>query len=335
MAASIRRERIGTSAGHAGQGPTPVDSYTLDTGAGLAVEVWTYGAQLVRCLVPDREGRTGNVVVRLPDLAAYEDRAANPYVGSTVGRYCRCVAGGRFRLDGVEHRLDRNDGAHHIHGGPAGFDRYVWEAEAEQRADGVLALRLRLESPDGDQGYPGTLSAEVCYEVSPEGTLAFDHRATTTAATLVGLTNHAYWNLAGSGRVDGHRLALNSGRAVVFDDELIPLPGPPADITGGPLDHRRLTPLDDRRLDNCFVLDGPEWAARLHDPASGRTMRVVTDQPAVGVYTADGFAGRRRCGICLEAGPLPDAPNRDDYPPVRLDPGETYRHRTVHHFSAR
>ncbi|GAA1094026.1 aldose epimerase family protein [Streptomyces javensis] len=333
MGATIQRERVGTTAGHRGQGPTDVDAYTLDTGEGLAVVVWTYGAQLVEVLVPDREGRTGNVVVRLPDLDGYQDRAANPYVGSTVGRYCRCVAGGRFRLDGVAHHLDRNDGDHHIHGGALGFDRYVWRAEAE-RADGVLSLRLCLDSPDGDQGYPGALSAEVRYQVSGEGTLTFDYRATTTASTIVGLTNHAYWNLAGGGRIDGHLLALNAGRAVVFDDELIPLPGPPADLTGSPLDHREPKPIGGRRLDNCFVLDGPDWAARLHDPASGRTMRVVTDQPAVGVYSADGFAGRRRSGICLEAGPLPDAPNRADYPPVRLDPGETYRHRTVHHFSA-
>ncbi|GAA3368403.1 galactose mutarotase [Streptomyces antimycoticus] len=333
MAATIRRERVGTTVGHRGQGPADVDAYTLDTGAGLAVVVWTYGAQLVEVLVPDREGRTGNVVVRLPDLGGYENRATNPYVGSTVGRYCRCVAGGRFRLDGVEHHLDRNDGDHHIHGGDLGFDRYVWAAEAERSGD-VLSLRLRLDSPDGDQGYPGALSAEVLYQVSPEGTLTFAYTATTTASTIVGFTNHAYWNLAGTGRIDGHLLALNSTRAVVFDDQLIPLPGPPADITGGPLDHREPQPVGELRLDNCFVLDDPDWAARLHDPASGRTMRVVTDQPAVGVYSADGFAGRRRSGICLETGPMPDAPNRDDYPPVRLDPGETYRHRTVHHFSA-
>ncbi|MFE3651084.1 aldose epimerase family protein [Streptomyces sp. NPDC059152] len=334
MAATIRRETIGTTAGHRGQKPTDVDAYTLDSGEGLAVVVWTYGAGLVEVLTPDREGRTGNVVVRLADLDAYQDRAANPYVGSTVGRYCRCVADGRFRLDGVEHRLDRNDGAHHIHGGSLGFDRYVWEAEAE-RSDGLLSLRLRLDSLDGDQGYPGALRAEVRYQVSPDGSLAFEYRATTTASTIVGLTNHAFWNLAGGGLIDGHLLTVNSSRAVVFDDHLIPVAGPPADLTGSRLDHRVSKPVGDRRLDNCFLLDDPAWAAELHDPASGRTMRVVTDQPAVGVYSADGFTGRRRSGLCLEAGPLPDAPNRDDYPPVRLDPGETYRHRTVHHFSAR
>ncbi|MDO0928876.1 aldose epimerase family protein [Streptomyces sp. TG1A-8] len=333
MAATIRRESVGTTAGHAGQEPTPVDAYTLDTGDGLAVTVWTYGAGLVEVLVPDRRGHTANVVVRLPDLASYEDRARNPYVGSTVGRYCRCVSHARLRLDGDEYLLDRNDGRHHVHGGTLGFDRYVWRAHPELHGDRAV-LRLRLDSPDGDQGYPGTLSAEVAYEVAPGGRLTLDYRATTTASTVVGLTNHAYWNLAGTGRVDGHTLAVNSTRTTVFDDELLPLPGPPADITGTRLDLTRPRSLDGQALDNCFVLDDPAWAAHLHDPASGRTMRVVTDQPAVGVYTADHFTGRRRSGICLETGALPDAPNRDDYPPVRLDPGQVYRHRTVHHFSA-
>ncbi|MEU1786815.1 aldose epimerase family protein [Streptomyces sparsogenes] len=333
MAATIRRETVGTTAGHAGQGPTRVDAYTLDTGEGLAITVWTYGAGLVEVLVPDREGHPDNVVVNLPDLAAYQDRARNPYVGSTVGRYCRCVADGRLVLDGVTYELDRNDGRHHLHGGGIGFDRYVWQARPEPRGD-AAALRLRLDSPDGDQGYPGALSAEVVYEVAPGGRLTFAYEATTTASTVVGLTNHAFWNLAGSGPIDGHTLAVNSTRTTLFDDRLIPLPGPPADIAGGPLDYATPRTVGHHALDNCFVLDDPAWAAELHDPVSGRAMRVVTDQPGLGVYTADGFTGRRRSGICLEAGALPDAPNRADYPPVRLDPGEVYRHRTVHHFSA-
>ena len=329
----IRRETVGATQGHAGQKPAEVDSYTLDSGHGLAVTVWTYGATLVEVLVPDRNGTTGNVVARLPDLASYEDPAVNAYVGATVGRYCRCVADGRFTLDGVEHRLDRNDGRHHVHGGPLGFDRFVWDAEATQ-TDELLTLCLRLDSPDGDQGYPGALRAEARYEVDRHGRLTFDFRATTTAATIVGFTNHAFWNLSGTaGRtIDDHRLAINSDRTVAFDADLVPLAGPPRDIAGTDLDHRAARPLGARPLDNFFVLDDPSWAAELSHRASGRTMRVRTDQPGIGVYSGDHYR-QPRAGICLETGPWPDAPNRPDFPSVRLDPGRTYHHRTIHEFS--
>ncbi|MFC4585730.1 galactose mutarotase [Sphaerisporangium corydalis] len=322
---------MGTTRGHAGAGPAPVHAYTLDTGHGLAITVWTYGATLVEVLVPDRAGHAANVVVRLPDLAAYEDPAVNAYVGSTVGRYCRCVANGTFTLDGVVHELDRNDGRHHVHGGPLGFDRFVWDAEAETTGD-RLVLRLRLDSPDGDQGYPGALTAEARYEVDRHGRLTFGYSATTTASTFAGLTNHAFWNLSGTGgTVDGHLLAVNSARVVGFDPELIPLPGPPRDVTGTALDRRTARPVGDDRLDHFYALGDPGWAADLTHEASGRAMRVVTDQPGMGVYSADHFRWPR-AGICLETGAWPDAPNRQDFPSARLDPGQTYGHRTTHEF---
>ncbi|TYB69117.1 galactose mutarotase [Nonomuraea sp. PA05] len=308
-----------------------VHAYTLDAGNGFAATVWTYGATLVEVLVPDRAGRVGNVVVRLPDLDSYADRRRTAYVGATVGRYCRCVSGGRFSLDGVEHELDRNEGGHHFHGGTLGFDGHVWEADAETRGD-RLVLRLTLESPDGDQGYPGDVTAEARYELGPDGRLVFAFGAVTTAPTIVGLTNHAFWNLSGGSEpVDGHRLALNSRRTVAFDDDLVPLPGPPRDITGTALDYTRPRDLAGARLDDFFVLDDPAWAAELSHEASGRTMWVTTDQPGVGVYSADHFH-RPRAGLCLEAGAWPDAPNRPDFPSVRLDPGQRYVHRTVHEF---
>ncbi|WDV33060.1 hypothetical protein OIM90_22395 [Streptomyces sp. AD16] len=145
---------MGTTAGHARQGPADVDAYTLDRGSGLAITVWTYGATLVEVNVPDRYGSRDNVVVRLPDLRSYQDPALNAYVGATVGRYCRCVTGGRIELDGMVHELDRNDDGHHLHGGSLGFDKHVWRAEPQVLPD-RLALVLRLDSPDGDQGYPG------------------------------------------------------------------------------------------------------------------------------------------------------------------------------------
>jgi aldose 1-epimerase len=270
------------------------------------------------------------MVVRLPDLASYEDRRRNPYLGAVLGRYCRCVADGRFELDGVEHHLDRNDGRHHLHGGSVGFDRFVWDAEAGRDAD-ILMVRLRLDRSDGDQGYPGALSAEVTYSVHPDSRLVLDYRATTTAGTIVGLTNHAFWNLAGGGRVDGHQLSINAGRWVPLDQELIPLPGAPTSLAGSRLDYSTPRPLGDHQLDNFFVLDDPAWAVELAEPARGRVMRVVTDQPGLAVYSGDGLRPPR-AGLCLQTSAWPDAPNRADYPSCRLDPGAVYRHHTVHEF---
>jgi len=329
----IRREIVGTAAAAAGQPSTEVSGYTLDTGAGLAVTVWTYGATLVQVRLPDRTGQVANVTRRLPDLAAYQDRGRNPYLGAVLGRFCRCVSGGRFLLDGVEHALDRNDGRHQIHGGPAGFDRFVWDAEAARDGD-ALAVRLRLRRPDGDQGYPGAVSAQVTYTVSADWRLTLEYRAQATASTVVGLTSHAFWNLAGGGSIDGHRLAINASRRVPLDAELIPLPGPPAAVGGGPLDYRAARALGSARLDDFFVLDYPAWAAELADPVSGRSMRIITDQRGLGVYSGDGLEPART-GLSLQASAWPDAPNRADYPSCRLDPGQVYRQRTMHEFGLR
>jgi len=328
----VRREAIGTTTGHAEQGPTAVEAYTLDTEDGLAVTVWTYGATLVEVLVPDRAGRVANVVVRAPDLATQQDRARSCYLGATVGRYARCIAGARFALDGVEHRVDANEGRHHVHGGTLGFDRFVWEADVEEERE-RLSLRLRLDRPDGDQGYPGALSAETVYRVERGGRLTFEHRATTTAATVVALTNHAAWNLAGAGTVDGHRLAINAGRVLLVDRDVVPV-GPPAAVAGTPFDYSTARPIAGERLDHSFVLDDQAWAAELVDPVSGRAMLVRTDQPGLQVYSGE-VLPEPRAGLCLQTGAWPDSPNRPDYPSSRLDPGEVYLHRTTHEFSAR
>ncbi|CRK61869.1 Aldose 1-epimerase [Alloactinosynnema sp. L-07] len=308
----------------------PVECYRLDNGRGLAVEVLTYGATLVAVEVPDRDGAVDNVVLRLPNAADYQDRAKNPYVGSTVGRYCRCVAGGAFTIDGVEHHLTRNAGLHQIHGGPEGFDRALWTAETETTADSV-AVRLSLTSQDGDQGYPGTLTAETTYRLTADDCLVMAYRATTTAPTVVGFTNHAFWNLGGAGTIDGHTLALNAAHWVDADEDFIPLPGPPRPVDGTDMDYRAATPLDGRAIDAFFVFADDEWAADLRDPRTGRRMVVTTDSPGLGVYTGD-FHPRPRTGLCLETGAFPDAPNRPDFPSTRLNPGEVYATRTVHRF---
>lgn len=318
----IRQRIVGSVQGR------DVESYVLD-GGDIVAEVWGYGATLVEVRVPDRSGRWDNVVVRLPDLAGYQAQRA--YVGATVGRYCRSIKDSRFRLDGVEHVLPANQGGHHVHGGPVGFDRHVWEARTEV-SDDYVAVRLRHNSPDGDQGYPGNLTVEAGFVVHTGGRLVFEYSARTDRPTVVGLTNHAFWNLAGSGVVDDQVLALNSTRTVAFDDEQMPLPGDPRPLAGTRLDHREPRRIGTSELDDFYVLDDPAWAAELADPASGRVMRVTTDQPGLGVYSGDHYT-RPRAGLCLEAGPWPDAPNRPDFPSVRLDPGEVHRHRTVHEFS--
>ncbi|MFE6311729.1 aldose epimerase family protein [Streptomyces rochei] len=328
----IIHEKIGSIVSHPDGTQIPVESYRLYNGQGLAIEVWTYGATLVEVLVPDRHGRLDNVVVRLPDLGAYLDPVRNPYIGSTLGRYCRCVAQGRFSLDGHVYELDRNEGHHHFHGGSHGFDKKVWSAEVVEAEDGP-AIFMRLESPDGDQGYPGALSATCRYLVTRDGQLVIDHTATTTASTVVGLTSHAFWNLAGKGLISGHELALSSSRVVMFDDELIPLRKPPQSMAGTELDFTRLRPIDSARLDHYYALDdNSALAAELHDPASGRRMVVTTDHPGLGVYSGDGLP-HPRAGLCLQPSAWPDAPNRPDFPSVRLDPGSTYRQRTVFDFS--
>ncbi|NRQ33083.1 galactose mutarotase [Nonomuraea sp. NN258] len=310
---------------------TPVDAYTLSTAGSMAVTVWSYGATLVEVLVENNMGDPVNVVKRLPGLAAYEDRALNAYLGCTMGRFCRCVREGRLVLDGTEHALDRNEGRHHVHGGPDGFDRRVWESRVEEAPDAASVV-FRLVSPDGDQGYPGQVTVEAAYRLHESGRLTFDFTATTTAPTIVGLTNHAFWNLAGAGTIDDHLLAVNATRVMRFDDELIPLGGALDPVAGGPLDFRAPRRIGSAKVDNYLVLDGdPGWAAELRDPRSGRRMRVTTDQPGFGVYSGDGLA-EPRTGLCLAASAWPDAPNLPGAPSVRLDPGTTYTHRTVHEF---
>lgn len=245
----VLTERVGRTAGHEEQGRRDVLAYTLDGGNGLSVIVWTLGATLHAVRVPDRSGVVGNVVLNLPDVARYEDRTWCSYLGATLGRYARCVAGARFRLDGVEHRLDANDPPNHIHGGSTGFDRFVWEAEAEVLDDHV-ALHLELDRPDGDQGYPGAVRASTTYAVHAGRRLSFRHRATATAPTIVDISNHAYWNLAGSGTIDGHHLGIAAGRVLLVDEQLLPV-GDPVSVDGSGFDFRSVRPIESQRLDNC------------------------------------------------------------------------------------
>jgi len=324
----VARAGAGTSLGHAAQASTGVGAYTL-SGGPVSVTVCTYGASLTRVLAPDRDGRAGDVVLPVLEPAELE---RHRYLGSTVGRFARCIAGGRLELDGRTFALTRNEGAHHVHGGALGFDRFVWDAEAG--SDGAAAeVRLRLERPDGDEGYPGAVCVQTVYRLDADGKLTFEHSATTTRPTVVDLTNHAYWNLAGAGTIDGQVLEVSADAVVDVGEDLIPLPGPPARVAGTRYDFTSPQQIGSRQLDHCFVLRDRVPAAVLSDPRSGRTMRIVTDGAGLQVYSGDTL-DPPRCGIALQTGALPDAPNRPDFPSSRLDPGDTYRHRTVHEFSA-
>ncbi|WP_255953283.1 aldose epimerase family protein [Streptomyces odontomachi] len=324
----ISRRPVGVTAGSTRQGPRRVDAYELAGGHGLRAVIWTYGATLTELWVPGRDGDPVNVALGFRDLAGYED-PRNPYLGATVGRFSRNVGHGRFVLDGVEHRLDLNDRGHHMHGGREGFSRMVWEAEPDPA---TASLTLRLVSPDGDQGYPGELTAWTVYRLVEHG-IEFEHRATTTRPTVVDLTNHTYWNLAGEGTIDEHTLRIGGSRAIRFGERMVPVAGQPEPVHGTEHDFTRSRPLRGTAIDRFFVLDGADETIELAHPGSGRVMRVRTDAPGTGVYTADRFA-RPRAGICLQTSALPDAPNRPDFPSVRLDPGQVYHRRTVHEFTA-
>ena len=312
---------------------------------GLEAEVLPYGAHLVRLGVPGADGVSASVVLSLPVVADYTDRDRNPYVGSVVGRWANRIGGARFPLDYHPVEVVANEGPNQLHGGPEGFDRRIWQVRRHDR-DRVV---LELVSPDGDQGFPGTVTAVADYRLEPGGddrppVMELVLTATADASTPVNMTTHTYWNLSGdpAASVDDHRLTVPAAWTVEVDEGLLPtgrLPevaGTPLDLRHGPRLGDVLDGLAPAGLDRCFVLThelgreavGLRPAARLVDPASGRAIEVATNQPAVHVYVPSGpVAGRPpRGGVCLETGALPDALNRPGFKPKVLRPGGEYRH---------
>lgn len=330
-----------------------VELYTLTNAHGLKARVMTLGATLVGMEVPDREGKFKNVTLRLDGLDDY--LAGHPLFGSVVGRYANRIAGGGFSLDGERYQLEtfnKRTGVH-IHGGATGFQKQIWKAETES-VENAVAVRLTLESPDGHEGYPGTLKVIVAYVLDNENRLTMNYLATTDKPTHVNLTNHAYWNLggAGSGDVLDHVLTLNADRCLVADDEKIPT-GELRKVKGSPMDFTEAHTVGGRieevpgGYDHCYAINGTDgkevkFCARVEHPGSGRVMEVSTTQPGVQFYTANGLSDRYaaggkpygKChGLCLETQAFPDSPNKPDFPTTVLRPGETYRHSTVHKFS--
>ena len=335
---------------------TPVERVTLVSPSGLTAVLLSWGATLARLLVPDRRGTSADValadvVLGCDDLAGYT--GAHPYLGGTIGRYANRIAGARFVLHGRVHQLSMNEPPSHLHGGAIGFDRRPWRAQTFE-APGAAGVVFRLTSKSGDQGYPGTLAAEARYTLTEADELHLEFSATTDAATVVSFTQHAYWNLADGGRSSAldHELEIASSSFLPVDRERIPT-GEITPVAGSALDFR--TPRTLRAalrdapegLDHNLVLDGSGalgFAARLRDPASGRTLELSTTAPGLQLYAGGGldgsFRGRggvayaRHAGICLEPQRFPDAPNRPEFPRAVLEPGERYLERCVYRIIA-
>lgn len=346
-----QRQRFGVTAEGA-----PVDRFTLDSGRGMTVRLINYGAAVSELLFPDREGRAADIVLGFDQLAPYEDPAQNPFFGATVGRVAFRITNGRFTLDGKPYQLTLNIPPHHLHGGVRGFSRKVWDAEPLATPQGP-AVRFRLASPDGDQGYPGAVKAEVLYTVTAGNELKIDYTATADRPTPINLAHHSYFNLAGadSGDVLGHALQLSAGSYTPLDAKMIPT-GKVVPVAGTPFDFRRPMPIGDRLKTHPEVAEGYDLsypldqadgtlrhAATLSEPTSGRVMEVWTTQPAIVLYTGNYLDGtvrgkggtiyRKHAGICLETAHLPDSVNQPAFPSTILRPGQTYRHTCVYRFS--
>jgi aldose 1-epimerase len=352
--ATIERQPFGTT-----QAGESVEVFTLTNANGMEVRVINYGGIILSLRVPDREGNLADVTTGFNSLEPYlED---HPYFGAIIGRYGNRIAGGRFTLDGREYRLATNNGPNHLHGGDRGFDAVVWGAEPFQNDDGV-GLVFTYTSPDGEEGYPGTLDVQVTYTLNDDNELIFDYLATTDQPTPVNLTQHAYWNLAGDGEGDilGHELTLNASRFTPVDSTLIPT-GELRSVEGTPFDFREATAIgarienqDDQLrhgggYDHNWVLDrsegdaGPVLAARLAEPRSGRVLEVFTTEPGIQFYSGNfldgsltgkgGVVYEHRTSLALETQHFPDSPNQPAFPSTILHPGEEYRSRSVYRFT--
>ena len=321
--------------------------FTCTNRTGSVLKMIDYGATVVAVEVPDREGRKANVNLGFPTLEGY--LGPHPYFGATVGRYANRIAGAKFTLDGVTYQLAANDGNNHLHGGIRSFSRVIWEAEPAETPEGV-GVRFHRLSPDGEEGYPGNLDVTVLYLLTHDDELLIEYRATTDKPTVVNLTNHCYWNLAGAGVGDilEHVLMLEADYYLPVGPGLIPT-GELAAVEGTPFDFREPTGIGARidqvpgGYDHCFVLRSqsgePALAARVKDPSSGRTMEIRTTQPGIQLYTANFLDGGPTVGgfgkhaaFCLETQHYPDSPNRPEFPSTVLRPGEEYHQVTVHRF---
>ena len=328
---------------------TVIKRYTLTNKNGLAAKVMDYGAILTELWVPDKSGKIENVVAGFDNLKQYLD--GHPFFGATTGRYANRIAKGKFTLDGKEYTLATNNGPNHLHGGRKGFDKQVWKSEAK---DG--SVKFTYLSKDGEEGYPGNLNVTVTYTLTDDNELRIDYTGTTDKPTVVNLTNHSYFNLAGSGDVLGHELKIEADRYTPVDQNLIPT-GEIAPVKGTPLDFTTAETIGKRidqlkptpgGYDHNYVLNSGgkslALAARVREPNRGRVMETLTTEPGMQLYTANFVDGKltgvggvryvKHGAFCLETQHFPDSPNKPNFPSTVLRPGETYETTTIYRFPA-
>lgn len=335
---------------HWGEAGEPVQLYTLTNAQGAEARITNYGGIVVSLTVPDRDGNLADVVLGFDTLDGYLGK--HPHFGALIGRYGNRIGKARFALNGVEYTLAKNNGENHLHGGIRAFDMLVWKAK---EAPGE-SLELSRLSPDGEEGYPGNLSTTVTYSLTDNNELKIDYSASTDRDTIVNLTNHSYFNLAGQGEGDilAHQVTILADRFTPIDKGLIPT-GELRHVEGTPFDFRtpqaigaRIDGPDEQLqfgggYDHNWVLNRSEVAAKVTEPNSGRVMEVLTTEPGLQLYTGNflngtiqGKAGKvypRRAAFCMETQHFPDSPNKPDFPSVVLKPGERYRTTTVYRFS--
>src|SRR5579884_1054332 len=337
-------------------GKTPegatVHIYTLINAHGLEAKITDYGGTVVSLMAPDRGGRKADVVLGFDSLAGYL-QPQNPFFGAIIGRYANRIAQARFTLDGVEYKLIANNGANTLHGGPRGFDKQVWNARP--LASG--GLELRYLSQDGEQGFPGNLQVTVVYHLTDVNELRIEYAASSDKPTVVNLTSHSYFNMAGAGDILGHRIQINADRFTPVDARLIPT-GELRSVAGTPFDLRKPTRIGGRieqgdgqlklagGFDHNWVLNksrpGLTLAARVEEPSSGRTLEVYTTEPGIQFYTANSLDGslrgksgvvyQRRAALCLETQHFPDSPNHSAFPSTVLRPGQRFQSTTIYKF---
>ena len=342
-----------------------ITEYTISNDSGTTIKLIDFGATLISVKLADKEGKSEEVTLGFDTLAEYE--APGPYFGSTIGRYCNRIAGGKFKLHGEEYKLSTNNGSNHLHGGKKGFDKKVWKAKpvnSESRTAKSAGVTFSYFSADGEEGYPGNLHVSVTYLLTSTNNLEIEYKATTDTATPINLTNHAYWNLAGekSGSIKKHVLEINAHSYLPVDDTGIPT-GKIAEVKDTVMSFVEATAVGKRidkvpgkghggGYDHNYVLtkkesNDPQWAATVVDPESGRQMKIYTTEPGIQLYTGNFLSGddgkgtkgrggqiyKQHDALCLETQHYPDSPNKKNFPSTILEPGKEFKSTTIHHFT--
>jgi len=349
---AIERERFGETPDR-----RSIDRYTLKNDNGVQASIITLGGTLVSLLTPDRRGIFADIVLGFDALSGY--LSEHPYFGSLIGRYANRIARATFSIADKNYFLVVNDGRNHLHGGRVGFDKRLWSARSELSPQGAQ-IALKYFSPAGEEGYPGNLWAQVIYTLTEQNELRLDYHARSDAETIVNLTNHSYFNLAGRGTIDNHVLSLAAPRYLPIDHELIPT-GEQRNVDGTAFDFLRPRPIASRMggseaqlrfaggYDHCWILSHESaacaLAAELHEPGSGRLLKIYTTQPGIQFYSGNfldgticGKGGSRyeqHSGLCLETQHFPDSPHHSKFPTTLLKPGDAYKETTVYSFAVK